>query len=422
MILLKKGADLWRKVNLNIVLFYQLTKLDYSENVVKNILEKLKHSDKAEKLERAKFEESFAAFIDNYEAWARKNGRLKADRRKLTEYRLTGAEIARKIWDVNNFKETSTDEEEKSEIVSRKDVNKSKKTATDEEGKSEIVTRTPTNQKLISTKVKFAQLSPKLDLLQTFQCHLCQKRYDWLKSLVRHLKNAHAGAEVEGNPAEVQDYVTCRMCKKRQRRENIRRHLFDIHGVVKQGPAAIFRGFVTVDEESWQPLFLEKGEEDPSAETTHMVPVRDGIVNVFGVEFNVRETISPASQESRYSSSSFEFEDTPLFATKLDENENTKNETFDNSSSRQEDMEQDTEEKTMNKESFIDDFSKRRVKRKLWDWVDDEFDDTEVDNNSQELDPKKSENNPETGKEISGGDDIVYQPLPLLKVQTFSGR
>ena len=83
---------------------------------------------------------------------------------------------------------------------------------------------------------------------------------------------------------------------------------------------------------------------------------------VFGVEFNLRETISPESQESRSSSSSFEFEDTPLFATKLDENENTKNETFDNSSSRQEAMEQETEEKSMNKESFIDDFSKWRVK------------------------------------------------------------
>ena len=39
-------------------------------------------------------------------------------------------------------------------------------------------------------------------------------------------------------------------------------------------------------------------------------------------------------------------------------------------------------------------------------------------NKSQELDPEKAENNIETGKEISVGDEILYEP----KVQTFLCR
>ena len=40
---------------------------------------------------------------------------------------------------------------------------------------------------------------------------------------------------------------------------------------------------------------------------------------------------------------------------------------------------------------------------------DDEFHDMEFVNKSQELDPDKAENNIETGKEISGGDEILYE-------------
>ena len=78
----------------------------------------------------------------------------------------------------------------------------------------------------------------------------------------------------------------------------------------------------------------------------------------------------------------------------------------------------DTEEKSMNKESLMDDFGRKRCKRKLWKWVDDEFHDMKFVNKSQELDPEKAENNIETGKEISGGDEILYEP----KVQTFLCR
>ena len=78
----------------------------------------------------------------------------------------------------------------------------------------------------------------------------------------------------------------------------------------------------------------------------------------------------------------------------------------------------DTEEKSMNKESLMDDFGRKRCKRKLWKWVDDEFHDMEFVNKSQDLDPEKAEKNIETGKEILGGDEILYEP----KVQTFLCR
>ena len=44
-----------------------------------------------------------------------------------------------------------------------------------------------------------------------------------------------------------------------------------------------------MDEESWQPLFLEKVANDPEEETTLMIPIQNGISNVFGVDFNVDE-------------------------------------------------------------------------------------------------------------------------------------
>ena len=209
--------------------------------------------------------------------------------------------------------------------------------------------------------------------------------------------------------------MTCRMCKKRQRRENIRRHLTDIHGVEKQGPAAIFRGFVTIDEESWQPLFLEKGEKDPNAESTLMVPVHDGIITVFGIDFKVHDTMSPLSQGSRSSSSPISVGDTLLSVTKIVEKYNESL----NSSSRPEAMEED-EEKSLTKESPMGDYCEKRVKRKLW--VDDEFDSTDFANQSQEVDTENLENSLEPGKEISRGDEILYKPLPLLKVEIFSGR
>ena len=47
--------------------------------------------------------------------------------------------------------------------------------------------------------------------------------------------------------------------------------------------------FVKLDEESWQPLFLEKVANDPEEETTLMIPIQNGLSNVFGVDFNVDE-------------------------------------------------------------------------------------------------------------------------------------
>ena len=78
------------------------------------------------------------------------------------------------------------------------------------------------------------------------------------------------------------------------------------------------------------------------------------------------------------------------------------------------------EEKSPIKESSMGDYCEKRVKRKLW--VDDEFDSTDFANQSQEVDTENLENSLEPGKEISRGDEILYKPLPLLKVEIFSGR
>ena len=102
-------------------------------------------------------------------------GRLRDDRRTITEYRLTGAELVRKLNEVIKSKKMATDDEENSDTSTQRDVNKLRKMVTDDKDHIKTGPQTPTIKNLISTKVKFAQLSPKLDLLQTSMSSLSEK-------------------------------------------------------------------------------------------------------------------------------------------------------------------------------------------------------------------------------------------------------
>ena len=119
-------------------------------------MEKLKHSSvNTKKSEVDNLELTFAAFVDHYEAWARKNGRLRGDRRTITEYRLTGAELVRKLSEVIKSKKMATDDEENSDTSTQRDVKKLRKVVTDDKDHSKTGSQTPTNKNLMSTKVKF---------------------------------------------------------------------------------------------------------------------------------------------------------------------------------------------------------------------------------------------------------------------------
>ena len=82
------------------------------------------------------------------------------------------------------------------------------------------------------------------------------------------------------------------MCKSRQRRDNITRHLLETHKIEKKGAKAVFRGFISFDSINWQPLYFEKGSEDPPRESSVMVPIKDGKITLYGVVFEVEQVQS----------------------------------------------------------------------------------------------------------------------------------
>ena len=144
----------------------------------------------------------------------------------------------------------------------------------------------------IATKrIKFARVTPKVDMLPTFKCNTCPKKFVWLKALRRHMKMQHGIDEADEalkDLKEVEDRVTCRLCKCKVSRDLLTRHLKTKHKIEKAGSKAIFRGFLTVNGVQWQPLWLDKNEEDPPKEI--MVPIDDsGRITIYGVQFEVEE-------------------------------------------------------------------------------------------------------------------------------------
>ena len=102
--------------------------------------------------------ESLNIFIDHYKSWSRKQGRMGVDKKQLMEYRLTMEELLRKLGKdeppLKAVKRGIKDEEESALA-----------------GSAKIPSTPKTPQEAITKKIKFAKLSPKLDLFKTFQCH-----------------------------------------------------------------------------------------------------------------------------------------------------------------------------------------------------------------------------------------------------------
>ena len=127
----------------------------------------------------------------------------------------------------------------------------------------------PEQKKNISPqkKVKFKRASPNSKLLEKIKCTLCDKEYESLKALKLHAKNHHNGEGVDTNAKEIQNQkkVTCMICNTKCQRDLVTRHLVQVHGYEKPRKNAIFRGFFTLNNHSWKPLWLQHDEVEPSA-------------------------------------------------------------------------------------------------------------------------------------------------------------
>ena len=148
--------------------------------------------------------------------------------------------------------------------------------------------------------VKFIKVSPKAyDLLDKYDCTICDKTFVFLKSLKRHLKENHEGVQVPGHLKEKQDLVTCRMCKsKRVSRDQIQRHLKLVHKLTKvehENKKTSLRGWFTMDDVKWFPLWMDPNDEDPEEEIN--VPVEGNVIEIFGVQYEVDNNNVPKKNE-----------------------------------------------------------------------------------------------------------------------------
>lgn len=165
---------------------------------------------------------------------------------------------------------------------------KSKKTNPSVHEKSQKLTAgTPVK---ITHEVIFKKMSPRAEFLKKFKCHLCQKAYASKKALKCHLKEYHKSADFPDDMKEVPDKITCRVCDKPKKlgRDLMNRHLRVIHSMEKPQSNYVLRGWFTIDEISWKPLWCHPEDDDPPARSNTSYQVnRDGQVVIYGFAFDV---------------------------------------------------------------------------------------------------------------------------------------
>ena len=139
-------------------------------------------------------------------------------------------------------------------------------------------------------KLKFRKATPNCKVLEKIQCSLCNKAYESLKALKLHAKKHHNGEGVDANAKEVQNnkHVTCMICDSKYPRDQVTRHLVQVHGYEKPSKNAVFRGFFTLNNITWKPLWLLKHEVEPPAEVLLRVD-KEGRVSMHGVVFEANE-------------------------------------------------------------------------------------------------------------------------------------
>ena len=139
-------------------------------------------------------------------------------------------------------------------------------------------------------KMTFKRASPKSKLLEKLKCSLCDKAYESLKALKLHAKNHHNGEGVGVDVKEIQNQnkVTCMICQSKCQRDLVTRHLIQVHGFKKPGKNSVFRGFITLNNYDWKPLWLKNHEDDPPEEVLLRAD-EEGRVSLYGVIFEADE-------------------------------------------------------------------------------------------------------------------------------------
>ena len=168
--------------------------------------------------------------------------------------------------------------------------------------KPKIGTLTPKQSR--KRKIFFKKTTPKSKMIEKLQCSICNKTYESLKALKRHGKEKHNGLGVGDGIKEIENRITCMICKKKQQRDLMTRHIINLHGYDKPEKHALLRGFLTLNDKTWKPLWLLDNEPEPPSEV--YVPVdNEGRVHMYGVSFD-KEDMEDGSDDDLNDSADIE--------------------------------------------------------------------------------------------------------------------
>ena len=144
-------------------------------------------------------------------------------------------------------------------------------------------------------KIYFKKTTPKSKMIEKLQCAICNKPYESLKALKRHGKEKHDGSGVGDGTKEIENKITCMICKKKLQRDLMTRHIINIHGYDKPEKNSLLRGFLTLNDKTWKPLWLFANQDEPPREV--LVPLdKEGRVHMYGVTFE-KEDMDIGSDE-----------------------------------------------------------------------------------------------------------------------------
>ena len=248
-----------------------------------------------EKISFEAAEDVLQEFIYKFQVFSHENGVHKECRKEIIELQITTSALVEEMdkpWNQDRLESSINDQFKAPSSAPSKTLKDAQVPCSQVESEMYSSSKKSEKRSLELTpetkQIKFARISPKSDLMEQFQCTHCSKKYLWLKALSRHMRDAH-NETVPKHMKENKHKITCRICNSRVSQDLVTRHLKRVHGIEKSSSSrALFRGFITFNESSWIPLWLENGEPDPPTEM--MVPIQNGKITMYGNVYEVEES------------------------------------------------------------------------------------------------------------------------------------
>ena len=99
------------------------------------------------------------------------------------------------------------------------------------------------------------------------KCNFCTKEFESGKALKKHCKLKHPDEIVDyGKDLDSQYRVSCKLCygnKSKYPKDQIARHINQVHNIKKQNSKAVFKGWMSGNGATWKPVFLASHEQVP---------------------------------------------------------------------------------------------------------------------------------------------------------------